>query len=78
MEEDKELTLVVEKFLTKRVYAPRVKLSENFDKAMKREILSLMENGVNAKRILSAITFRAEINTSELKKTIFKKEATHE
>jgi len=78
MEEDKELTLVVEKFLTKRVYAPRVKLSENFDKAMKREILSLMENGVNAKRILSAITFRAEINTSELKKTILKKEATHE
>tara|TARA_R110000751_G_scaffold287932_1_gene392868 strand:- start:185 stop:421 length:237 start_codon:yes stop_codon:yes gene_type:complete len=78
MEEDKELTLVVEKFLTKRVYAPRVKLSDNFDRAMKREILSLMETGINSKRILSAITFRAEINTSELKKTIFKKEATHE
>lgn len=69
MQNDGELDVIVEKFLTQRIHAPRVELSNDFNMALGNEIRRLHKQGINAKRILAAIDFTTQsiVNDKTLK-----------
>jgi hypothetical protein len=67
MQPDKELEAITEAYLTKRVYPPRIKISEKLRFHIGREFMDHIINGdFNTKRILRAIEYvAAEIESSK-------------
>jgi hypothetical protein len=59
MQKDKELELLTEEYLTKRMYAPRIDVSDALMLAIEKEFELHMKAGVNSKRILKAIEYAA-------------------
>lgn len=59
---DEKLEQLTEEYLTKRFYAPRVQLSDEFKSALRKEIVALKAQNLANSRISNAIAFQIETN----------------
>lgn len=57
MKNDKQLDILVEEYLTKRYYAPRVALSLEFKKALIKEYRKLLSENIPPVRVQKAVMF---------------------
>lgn len=65
---DTELDKVTEAFLTQRIYAPRVEISNDLKMAIRDEYIRLRETGIkDDKRITSAIEFVVQVIGDQMK-----------
>ena len=66
MEHERDLELLVEKFITQRLYPSKVPLSDGFQASLQKEINDLKNAGYKFPSILKQITYRSkEINSDK-------------